>query len=354
MRATYFGTWERGYPRNEQVVACLRKAGVDVDLCHVEVWTGEHKFRLGAGSLPRIAAAELRLAFSRVSPTDVLIVGYPGHLDVLSARRHGKPVVFNAMVSLHDTLVSDRALFATKSLRARALRAIDRAALRSADIVVADTDANATYLAELADIEKPSICFVGAEERLFRQAWQPPEKFSALFVGKLIPLHGLEVILGAARLLPDVPFTIVGSGQLESMLRDLPANVEHVAWVDYTDLPSVYAHSGCALGVFGASAKTDRVIPNKVFQALAVGAPVITSDTAGARELLTDDVDSLLVDPSPEALSSAIRRMRDETGLAQRLGGEGRKTFEREASERVLGDRWKEILNRAVQNAGQR
>ena len=29
MRVLYFGTYERGYPRNAQVISCLRRAGVD-------------------------------------------------------------------------------------------------------------------------------------------------------------------------------------------------------------------------------------------------------------------------------------------------------------------------------------
>ena len=52
----------------------------------------------------------------------------------------------------------------------------------------------------------------------------PPRRsepeFHVLFVGKLIPLHGLETILAAARLVPDVPFVIAGEGQLAPLLSD--------------------------------------------------------------------------------------------------------------------------------------
>ena len=41
--------------------------------------------------------------------------------------------------------------------------------------------------------------------------------FTCLFVGKLIPLHGLETILEAARLAPELLFRVVGSGQLDSL-----------------------------------------------------------------------------------------------------------------------------------------
>src|SRR5262249_12013278 len=42
-RVLYFGTYERDYPRNAQVISCLRRAGVEVAERHVPVWEGrEH------------------------------------------------------------------------------------------------------------------------------------------------------------------------------------------------------------------------------------------------------------------------------------------------------------------------
>ena len=349
MRVAYFGTWERGYPRNEQVISALRGAGAEVELVHRDVWTREHKFAGGLAAAPRLLAAEASLALRRLPPrVDVVLVGYPGQLDVWPARRHGRPVVFNPMVSLYDTLVGDRGRIRDGSLAARALRDLDRRALRAADRVVADTRANAAYLAELAGSEEPAVCYVGAEDRLFRPAWRRPEEFRVLFVGKLIPLHGLEAILAAARLLPDVRFRIVGSGQLEGLLAGRPPNVEHVPWVPYERLPAEYAAAGCALGIFGASDKAERVIPNKAFQALAVGVPLVTADTAAARELLAGGRDALLTSREPAELAEAIRALRDDAALAERIGAAGRETYEREASEAVLGRRWLDTLEAVV------
>jgi glycosyltransferase involved in cell wall biosynthesis len=352
MRVAYFGTWERGYPRNEQVIAALRDAGVDVTEVHEELWADEHKFAAGPAMLPRAARAAARLTFRRVPrDVDALVVGYPGHLDILPAKSHRRPLVFNAMVSLFDTLVEDRKRFARNSVAARALRAVDRAALRGATVVVADTHANADYLAELARIEKPHVCYVGAEERVFRPGWQPAERFHALFVGKLIPLHGLDVILGAARQLTEIPFRVVGSGQEDALLRDRPPNVEHVPWLAYHELPREYAAAGCALGIFGSSGKAQRVIPNKAFHALAVGTPLITAATPGVGELLQDGRDALLVEPSADSLAHAISLLRDDRSLAERIGAGGRRTFEREATERVLGARWADAVAAAIERA---
>ena len=263
----------------------------------------------------------------------------------------GRPVIFNPLVSLHETLVEDRGRFGAGSPAAGVLRQVDRLALRRADLVVADTAQNARHLAELGELapDRLAVCFVGAEERLFRPGWQPAADFHALFVGKLIPLHGLETILAAARLVPELPFRIVGSGQLDALMREPPPNVEWVEWVEYERLPEEIQRAGCALGVFGTSAKAGRVIPNKAFQALACGTPLVTADTAAARELLVDGESALLVPAGdPEALAAAVRRLADDSGMARRIGDQGPAAYREHASEAVLGERWRGLVERLV------
>jgi glycosyltransferase involved in cell wall biosynthesis len=350
VRVLYFGTYERRYPRNAQVISCLRGAGVDVVERHEPVWEGrEEKWSLGPGAAARLLLAQARLLTRRVPSADVVLVGYPGHLDLRAARRAagGSPVVFNPLVSLADTLVGDRGRFGRRSLPARVLRRIDRRAFRSADLVVADTEAHAEFLADLAGLpaDRFAVCFVGAEERIFRPGWAAQEPFSALFVGKLIPLHGLETILEAARLVPELAVRMVGSGQLEHVLAKRPPNVEWVRWVDYDHLPGEFHRASCSLGIFGTSDKARRVIPNKAFQALACGVPLVTADTPAARELLTDDESALLVPPGdPQALADALRRLAAEPDTARRIAAAGHAVYRERASEEVLGQRWRALL----------
>jgi glycosyltransferase involved in cell wall biosynthesis len=350
MRVLYFGTYQRAYPRNAQVISCLRGAGVEVDERNVDVWDVEgQEWKAGPREAIRLLAAEAKLFARRPNGYDAVLVGYPGHLDLPAAKRAGKPVVFNPLVSLGDSFVSDRGRFRPGSLPARVLTTIDARAFRSADVVVADTKAHAQFFAELGGLERVEVCFVGAEDRLFRPGWVPTRNFEALFVGKLIPLQGVETIITAAELDPDIPFRIVGSGQLEDLLADRPVNVEHVPWVKYELLSDELHRAGCALGIFGTGAKAQRVIPNKAFQALACGTPLITGDTPAARELLVDDESALLVPTGdPEALAEAIRRLADDDELARRIGAGGRAAYEAQASEAVLGPRWREIIERLL------
>ena len=356
MRALYFGTYERDYPRNAQVISSMRAAGVDVVEHHVSVWdTQRHKWSLGLAAGVSVLRAELELLLSRKPPFDVVVVGYPGHVDVPTARRiaDGRPVVFNPLVSLYDTLVDDRGRYGRNTLRGRIVHRLDAIAFHRATVVVADTEQQARFFAETFGIppERLAVCLVGAEDRLFTPGRHPPAGgFHALFVGKLIPLHGLETILEAARLAPEIPFRVIGSGQLDAVLRDRPDNVEWVDWVEYELLPAEYRTAGCALGIFGTSDKALRVIPNKAFQAIACGTPLVTGDTPAARGLLTDGVDALLVPPSdPQTLADAISRLATDTALRERIGAAGRATYEARASEEVLGAAWRDILEAAIE-----
>jgi glycosyltransferase involved in cell wall biosynthesis len=352
MRVLYFGTYERDYPRNAQVISSLRRAGVEVVERHVGVWEGRRqKWSLGAGAALRLALAQARLLRRPRGRFDALIVGYPGHLDLPAARRaaRGRPVVFNPLVSLTETLVEDRGRFGPGSVAARVLRRIDRGALQRADLVVADTAESARTLTALGGLppERVEVCLVGAEERLFRPGWRRPETFGVLFVGKLIPLHGVETILAAARLAPELPFTVAGRGQLDRLLENRPPNAEWVDWIDYEQLPAALHRAGCALGIFGTSAKAQRVIPNKAFQALACGTPLVTADTPGARELLRDGESALLVAPGdPDALAGALRRLAADPALAEQIGACGHAAYLAHASEDVLGRRWRGLLER--------
>ena len=101
-------------------------------------------------------------------------------------------------------------------------------------------------------------------------------------------------------------------------------------WVDYEQLPEETPGAGCALGIFGTSAKAARVIPNKAFQALACGTPLVTADTPAARELLVDGESALLVPPGdPEALADAVRRL---AGDAAWRGGSAQAGWPRTAA----------------------
>ena len=100
----------------------------------------------------------------------------------------------------------------------------------------------------------------------------------------------------------------------------------------YDELPEWMARSDVCLGIFGTSPKARRVIPNKVFDALACERAVITGDTPAVRELLCPGDDVWVCPPGdPEALADAIVTLRDDD-LRRAIAERGHARFRETAS----------------------
>jgi glycosyltransferase involved in cell wall biosynthesis len=347
LRLMWIGTYESDYPRTRVLISGLRALGVEVVECHRPVWElTRHKAGkfLSPSRLPatagRFAAAWAQVASEqrRAGPVDALVAGYPAQLDApfaaACARSRRVPLIVDAMISLSDTLLGDRARVG--KLAGASLERLDRFAVRRADLLLTDTESHADYFASQfgADRRRVGVVPVGAESNLFPRAPQPSSGVHALFYGKLSPLHGLETVLAAARMPGVPPLRLLGDGQLRQWLdaelaRDRPPGLEHVSWVPYEQLGGELASAAICLGVFGTSEKARRVVPNKVYQAMAVGRPIVTADTPAARETLTDGENAILVPAGdPEALAAAMIRLAGDAELRARLGGNASRRFE--------------------------
>ena len=347
MRLLWVGTYERDYPRGRVLRRGLAELGHEVLECHEPVWERtRHKAGgflaaaplAAAGARATAAWARILVRERRLGPVDAVVAGYPAQADALGAaivaRRRGVPLVADMMIALSDTLGGDRGRAGAAATRV--LAGVDRAAARAAALVVADTAANAAWMTAALGVPPERLCVVpvGAGPE-FAAAPPPADPTHALFVGKLAPLHGIGVVLAAARHPGVPPMRVVGDGQLGPWLRgelarDRPPGLTHVPWIPYADLPGAVAGAAICLGVFGGSDKAARVVPNKVWQAMAVGRAIVTGDTPGVREVLRDGRDALLVPPGdPAALARALARLGRDPALRARLGAAARARYER-------------------------
>ena len=155
----------------------------------------------------RLALAQARLLRRPPIAADAMIVGYPGHLDLLAARRaaRGAPVVFNPLVSLVDTLVGDRGRFRPESVSARLLAAVDRRACAPPTWSWPTRRPTQSSFAELAGLADRhfAVCFVGAEERRLPTRLGAARADHSGFRREADPASRLETILGAARFAPS-------------------------------------------------------------------------------------------------------------------------------------------------------
>lgn len=365
MRVLCFGTYERQFPRNTTLIAGLRRAGAEVEECHEPLWELTRD-KTGASFTNPLALARLALRVLRACGRlvrrhrrhryDVMVVGYMGYLDMLLAaplaRLRRRPLVYSPVVSLYETVVTDRGMYSPRSLPGRLAWHLDRLALRLADLVVLETSTYVDFFSGEFGIPRERFVTVrlGADEKLFtpgarRNSGDAP--FRVFFYGKFTPLQGVPVIVRAAAMVqarnPAIRFELVGSGQLTGEVERLRAelgleNTDFVPWVAYEDLPRHIGAADVSLGIFGETLKTDRGIPVKVFDALAMGMPIVTGDTPAARELLTDGVNALLVPTGdPEALAAALLRLHDDRELLDRIARGASETFSGQCTQELIG-----------------
>jgi glycosyltransferase involved in cell wall biosynthesis len=342
----WLGTYERDYARARVLIAGLRETGVEVVERHRPVWERE-RHKAGSFLRPaplaraasRFAAAWAALAVegAREPGVDAVVAGYPAQPDALPAwcvaRARRVPLVVDMMISLSDTLAGDRGR--AGRLAAAALAGLDRATAHAADLLVADTAAGADWLATRFGVPRARVAVVpvGAEPGRF-PALPPPEgPPTALFYGKLAPLHGVATVVEAARRPGVPPLRLIGDGQLGGWLerelaRHRPPGLTWERWVPYESLGAEVGRAAVCLGVFGESAKAARVVPNKVWQAMAAGRPVVTADTPAVRELLEDGRTALLVPAGdPEALAAALARLAADRVLREGIGAAARALY---------------------------
>jgi glycosyltransferase involved in cell wall biosynthesis/SAM-dependent methyltransferase len=348
LRVLVFGTYDRElHPRITNLERALQSAGCVISELQEDAWPGKTTDKLALARNPaslRMLARFVRawLALGRHYRTapehDVVLVGYFGHLDVLLARMLAgrRRVVLDMMLSVYDTVVLDRKTVSRTSVRARVARLVDRAAVASCRVALLDTPEQVAFVSRELGISRQRLVAVpvSADPAVF--AYQPPtphtDRLKVLFFGTFVPLQGTGTVAEACGLLRDDPVDIlvVGQGErraaFDALVKQRPG-VEVRDWVSYETLGRLIADHHVALGVFGTSGKAARVVPNKAYQAAAVGRCLVTADTPAARRAFAED--AVLVAPNdPAALADAIRRLAHDPQRVVALGEAAHRRFQ--------------------------
>jgi len=181
-------------------------------------------------------------------------------------------------------------------------------------------------------------------------------KFVALYAGAHGVSNDLAVVLGAAEILltePRIAFVLVGDGREKAALvRDAKQrsliNVIFAEAVAKAEMAPVLAAADCGIAILKPLPAYRTTYPNKVFDYMAAGRPIVLAVDGPIREVVEGARAGFAVPPGdPVALADAVRRLAADRAAAREMGRRGRSYVEAHFDRSVLARSLEETL-RAV------
>ena len=229
-------------------------------------------------------------------------IPYPGVpllflISLLPRRLRPSNIIIDSFISLYDTIVVDRQMFGHHSMIGKLVFFLEKRSLLHADSIIVDTEQSRYYVAKLFDIpiERLHALPLSTDESSYTQV---PYSYRGavcrvLFIGTLIPLHGIDVIVGAMKRLRsnrNIEFHIIGDGQdakyLEEYQQAGASNMKwDREWKNSKALAEEIGKADICLGIFGVTGKASRVCPFKIYSYSNVGRAIVTARTAWTESI---------------------------------------------------------------------
>lgn len=176
-----------------------------------------------------------------------------------------------------------------------------------------------------------------------------------LFVGRLVPYKGLDVLLRAMALATSIDLVIVGEGPLEGELKAQAENLQvadRVRFAGPMDEAGVADHLARARALVLPSLDVSETFGLVQLEAMASGVPVVATDIpTGVREVGDPGRTCLLVPPGDSAaLAGALGSLQDDPSRARQMGEGGRRLFQKRYTREMMIDRllrWYDSLLKA-------
>ena len=318
----------------------------DVDAARRATMSPVAKVRSLARAAVRIAAIGLTVRAQAAAARSIdsggalyhgmAYMGVPVALSL--AKPHGSPVVYDA----RDIYLEARNLARLPRPARWVVGRAERGWARRADRVVTVNSAYADVLEGRLGVPRPLIV-MNCSARFVPPA-SPPRRFHErfglesqceviLYHGGLFPDRGIEQLIEAMAAVPNGHLVLMGYGVLESTLPALIAasaarqRVHTMAAVPPEELHDWVAAADIAAMPIQPSTLNHRLTtPNKLFEAMAAGVPVVASDLPGMATIVRETGCGVLCDPTqPASIAAAIRAILDAPAPVRRaFGAKGR------------------------------
>jgi len=196
----------------------------------------------------------------------------------------------------------------------------------------------------------------------WRNHLQLGDRFTAIYFGAMGRANGLDYVIEAAHQLAqrerrDIVIVLIGDGgeRVRLCARSRALQLTNVVFQDplsRADVAQAVAGAQACLTIFRPS-KTNAWSPNKLFDSLAAGRPVLVNVPGWLGDTITGNHAGLCLDAQePAALADALERLADSPELCQRMGQNARALAEREFDRMILAAHFEEVLFETQKTGG--
>ena len=300
----------------------------------------------GAKRYIEVIGALIKVRFTK--DPDVYLITFRGYeiLPFVLLIGMGKKIVYDEFINPVEWFVHEhKILVGPLAFMGYALKHIYRFMMMRTVAILADTKSHARYSSKLMSVnrDKYFIVPVGADETVFKQlasGTNNKQPFRVLYYGSMLPLHGISYVLDAAvtmRSYHDIEFQIVGgkkdTATLVKAAQTKGARIHYEPWVNYHDLPTLFASSDLTLGgPFGDTVQSHYVVTGKTYQSLASARPVVVGYNQETK-LFSDKKNALVVKQADsQALAQAISWSYNHPKELEAIAKNGRILYEKEFS----------------------
>jgi glycosyltransferase involved in cell wall biosynthesis len=206
----------------------------------------------------------------------------------------------------------------------------------------------------------PAMFDPSATGEEFRKAHNLGGRFVVLYAGAHGMSNDLSIVLQAAALLPkDSPVAIVllGDGKEKPALLAQASemgldNVHFIPPVAKQEMAQALAAADACLAILKPIELYQTVYPNKVFDYMAAGRPVLLAIDGVIREVVESAGAGIFVPPgNPQALAQAMAELASQPERCIEMGQGGRQAIENRFSRAILANRLEEILEGLARSA---
>jgi glycosyltransferase involved in cell wall biosynthesis len=244
----------------------------------------------------------------------------------------------------------------------RASEWLERFLYRHADRVMVNSPGYVEFVAQrgarkvelVPNGADPAMFDPQADGAVFRQQHHLEGKFIVMYAGAHGLSNDLGVVLEAANQLrgqQDILFVLLGDGKEKPALiaraNELAlTNITFIPPVAKQDMPQALAAANACVAILKAIPLYKTTYPNKVFDYMAAGRPVILAIDGVIREVVESAGAGIAVEPgSALALSKAVLTLRDDHDAARSMGTAGRTCIEQKFARTILAGKMLRLLD---------